>query len=235
MPEPASIVILSGGLISILLKYARTKFNQIKVFFDIIFSFIALVLISPLMLLIALGVKLTSKGPVFYTQERVGKDGEHFEIIKFRTMVDKAEKKTGIVWSQSQDPRLTRYGKWLRDHHLDELPQFINVLKGQMSIIGPRPERPHFVNKFEKSIPGYNRRLKVKPGITGLAQTRQSYDITLDDVKRKLSMDVMYIREMCWMVDLRIFFQTIRVLLTGKIPEPKKARKETGTPLPSSR
>lgn len=223
MPEPASVVILSGGLVGVLLKYARAKFAEAKVIFDFIFSVIALILLSPLIALIALGVKLTSPGPVFYTQDRVGQKGQLFKIIKFRTMVDAAESQSGIVWAQKSDPRLTQFGKFLRDHHLDELPQFLNVIKGEMSIIGPRPERPYFVDQFSESIPGYTRRHAIKPGITGLAQTRQNYDVTLDDVKRKLAMDVMYIKQMCWIVDFRIFFQTVRILLTGKVPIPKKS------------
>lgn len=217
MPEPASAVILSGGLLSILLKYIRAKFLQLKTAFDYVFAALVLTLFSPLYLLIALSVKLTSRGRVFYTQERIGKDGKCFKIIKFRTMVDNAEGKTGPVWAQQSDARLTRFGKFLRDHHLDELPQFINVLKGEMSVIGPRPERPVFVNQFRREIAGYQKRLLVKPGITGLAQTRQRYDVTLDDVKRKLAMDLMYIKEMCWKVDMRIFFQTLRVVFTGKL------------------
>jgi len=232
MPEPASVLILSGGLVGVLLKYARAKFQQGKVIVDFMFSLLALIILFPLFLIIAIGVKLTSRGPVFYTQERVGKDGELFKIIKFRTMVDQAESKTGVVWAQKSDPRLTPFGKLLRDHHLDEIPQFINALKGEMSVIGPRPERPHFVDKFEKTIPGYKKRVQVKPGITGLAQTRQSYDITLEDVKRKLAMDVMYMREMCWVVDFRIFIQTLRVIFTGKLDVPKKVHAKSSTPLP---
>lgn len=233
MPEPASVVILSGGLIGVLFRYARAKFQQAKVVFDFLFSCLALIILSPLFLIIAAGIKLTSKGPVFYMQERVGKEGHLFNIIKFRTMVDEAESKTGAVWAQKSDPRLTPFGKLLRDHHLDEIPQFINVVRGEMSIIGPRPERPHFVNQFEKSIPGYNKRLKIKPGITGLAQTRQSYDVTLEDVKRKLAMDIMYMKEMCWIVDFRIFLQTVRVIFTGKLAVPKRVPNKSSTPLPS--
>lgn len=222
MPEPASVVILSGGLMGVLIRYARAKFAQAKGFFDIVFSLLAILVLSPLYLCIALGIKLTSKGPIIYTQERVGKNGKIFNIFKFRTMVDQAESKTGIVWAQNSDPRLTRFGKFLRDHHLDELPQFFNVLRGEMSVIGPRPERPYFVKQFKETIPGYAKRLDVKPGITGLAQTRQNYDVTLDDVKRKLAMDMMYIRQMCWIVDMRIFAQTVKILLTGKVTVPEK-------------
>lgn len=232
MPEPASEVILSGGLLSIVLKYIRAKFLQLKTAFDYSFSALVLILFSPLYLLIALGVKLTSRGPVFYTQERIGKDGKCFKIIKFRTMVENAEVKTGPVWAQQSDARLTRFGKFLRDHHFDELPQFINVLKGEMSVIGPRPERPIFVNQFSREIAGYQKRLLVKPGITGLAQTRQRYDVTLDDVKHKLAMDLMYIKEMCWKVDLRIFLQTLRVIFTGKLysaPSLIKTSKESSS------
>jgi len=227
MPEPASVIILSGGLIGVLLKYARSKFAEAKRVFDIIFSSIAIFFLSPLFLLLAFGVKVTSRGPVFYTQDRVGKEGQLFKIYKYRTMVDEGENKTGVVWAQQSDPRLTRFGKFLRDHHLDELPQFVNVFRGDMSIIGPRPERPYFVDQFNEAIPGYHKRLQIKPGITGLAQTRQKYDVTLDDVRKKLAMDLMYIKQMCWMVDVRIFLQTFRVLFTGKVGLPKKTVTKT--------
>lgn len=228
MLEPVSAVILSGGVVGVMIQFARAKFSYAKVIFDYTFSILILVLLFPFYLLIALGVKLTSPGPVFYHQERIGKNGKIFKIYKFRTMADKAERKTGPVWAQVTDPRLTRFGKFLRDRHLDELPQFFNVLKGNMSIIGPRPERPIFVNQFNKEIAGYQKRLEIKPGITGLAQTRQNYDITLEDVKRKVAMDLMYIREMCWLVDIKIFLTTVKIMFTGRVYD------TLGTPSPSN-
>ena len=127
-----------------------------------------------------------------------------------------AEKETGPVWAQEDDPRLIRFGKIIRKLHLDELPQFFNVLKGNMSIVGPRPERPIFVKELSKEIKEYKKRLHVKPGITGLAQIRHKYDETIEDVKKKIKFDLLYIRKMCLMVDIRILLQTIIVAALGK-------------------
>jgi lipopolysaccharide/colanic/teichoic acid biosynthesis glycosyltransferase len=161
-------------------------------------------------------IKLTSKGPVLYKQTRVGKDGELFEIYKFRTMKVDAEKYSGPVWAQENDPRLIPVGKFLRKTHIDEIPQFINVLKGEMSFIGPRPERPMFVDKFKTQICDYEKRLQIKPGITGLAQVFHRYDETIVDVKKKIKYDLLYIRRMCLWTDIRIVFRTFRVVLTGE-------------------
>jgi lipopolysaccharide/colanic/teichoic acid biosynthesis glycosyltransferase len=146
----------------------------------------------------------------------VGKDGVTFDIYKLRTMRLDAEKYTGPVWAQENDPRITIVGKLLRKSHVDEIPQLVNVLRGEMSIVGPRPERPVFVADLSQKITDYNKRLNVKPGITGLAQVRHRYDETLEDVKKKIKLDLLYIKEMCVMTDLRIMARTILVVLTGK-------------------
>lgn len=185
---------------------------------DITLSLAALIMLSPLMLLIAIAIKLNSSGPVFYKQIRVGKKEKPFDMLKFRTMIQEAEAATGPVWAKENDPRITSVGKFLRKTHLDELPQVINVLKGEMSIVGPRPERPFFVNEFRQSIPHYHRRLCAKPGITGLAQIKRRYDESLADVKKKLRYDVLYIQKMCPLLDLKVIAMTIGavILRTGR-------------------
>lgn len=177
---------------------------------DVSISAAGLVLALPLMLLIALAIKLDSPGPVFYTQERVSYRGKTFKLIKFRTMVKDAEKYTGPVLAAENDPRITRVGKFLRATRLDELPQLINVLKGEMSLVGPRPERPYFVRQFEKQIPEYAYRHIVKSGITGLAQVAGKYSTSPED---KLRYDLLYAKTASPLLDLQILFQTVKVLL----------------------
>ncbi len=162
----------------------------------------------PLVALIALVVKVTSRGPAFYSQTRVGKNGHPFTIYKVRTMVDKCESLTGPRWSMPGDPRVTRFGWFLRATHLDELPQLLNVLRGDMSLIGPRPERPEFVPELEQALPAYRQRLLVRPGVTGLAQVQQSADTDLDSVRRKLAYDLYYIERLSPWLDLRLLFAT---------------------------
>jgi lipopolysaccharide/colanic/teichoic acid biosynthesis glycosyltransferase len=162
------------------------------------------------MLVCAVLIKLTSRGPVLYVQERVGLGGRIFRMYKLRTMRNGAENETGPVWANGdEDTRVTPIGRFLRRSHLDEVPQLINVLKGDMSLVGPRPERPHFVSQFEGAIPDYGDRLKVKPGITGLAQLRVGYDRSVFDVRRKVLWDRTYIRRMCWWVDFLIVAGTL--------------------------
>ncbi len=186
-------------------------------------SFIGLLIASPVLIVTGMAVKITSSGPVFYTQVRVGKDGRFFNIIKFRTMRAGAEFQTGPVWTKKNDSRVTTIGRFLRETHIDELPQLINVLKGDMSIIGPRPERPHFVDILNEEIQGYTRRLAVKPGITGLAQCYCKYDETITDVRRKLRYDVLYIKNSCWALDMQIIWRTLSIgLLGGKHQIPRK-------------
>ena len=177
----------------------------------------AIVLVGiPIWIVVALSIKLDSRGPVFYKQERVGRNGELFNILKFRSMYTDAEKKTGPVWAGKDDPRITRVGNIIRRFHLDEAPQFLNVLVGDMSLVGPRPERPYFVNRLTKEIPLYRHRHRVRPGITGWAQIKYKYDQSIEDVKSKLKYDLFYIENMSWRLDLKIMFNTIYVALMGK-------------------
>lgn len=171
-----------------------------------------LILCIPWIGILCILIKLGSRGPAFHLQERVGLEGRRFRILKLRTMVDHAEHATGPVWATRDDPRITRIGSFLRRTHLDELPQLINVLRGEMSLVGPRPERPVFVEKFERLIPGYARRLRVKPGITGLAQVSQSYDASIADVRAKLVHDLCYVRTMSARTDFLILLRTLKHL-----------------------
>ena len=215
-PEPSTVALFGSGILGMLVSFVRRTYAVTKRAFDLICSLIGFVVISPLMLLTALLVKLTSNGPVLYTQTRVGKNGDHFEIYKFRTMRVDAEKETGPVWAQANDSRLTPVGEILRKTHIDELPQLFNVLKGEMSLIGPRPERPVFVKELKEKIQGYENRLAIKPGITGLAQVWHRYDETIEDVKKKVRYDLLYIKKMCLWADINIALRTVYVVLTGK-------------------
>ena len=214
MPEPATVAMLSTGVIGLAVRYLRRKYMQAKPILEWGLALIMLVAFSPLLLLCALAIKLTSRGPAFYRQERVGRHGRRFILYKLRTMRQDAEALTGPVWAQGDnDSRLTPIGGFLRRTHLDEVPQLINVLRGEMSLVGPRPERPCFVERLKEQVPGYEQRLAVRPGITGLAQIRAGYDQTIEDVRRKLRFDVMYIRRMCWWVDFSILWSTFVKLL----------------------
>jgi exopolysaccharide biosynthesis polyprenyl glycosylphosphotransferase len=182
---------------------------------DVVFSALVLIAGLPLWLLVAVIIKLDSRGPVLYRQERVGKDGATFNIVKFRSMQKDAERK-GPQWAGHHDPRVTRCGKILRQLHLDEIPQMINILKGDMSLIGPRPERPVFVQKLSQEIPLYQRRLKVRPGLTGWAQVKHKYDETIDDVKKKVQYDLFYIENMSLRMDFKIILNTAYHVLLGR-------------------
>ncbi len=162
----------------------------------------------PLILVAALLVKLTSRGPALYTQTRVGEDGRLFTIWKIRSMIHNCESLTGPRWSMPGDPRVTRIGAFLRASHLDELPQLLNVLRGEMSLIGPRPERPEFVPELERELPGYWQRLTIRPGVTGLAQVQLPPDSDLTSVRRKLAHDLYYIRHLSPWLDLRLLVCT---------------------------
>jgi Undecaprenyl-phosphate glucose phosphotransferase len=174
---------------------------------DIVLSGLALLLLSPLMLLIALLVKVTSEGPVFYRQERMGLDGVSFQMIKFRSMREGAEEGTGAIWARPEDPRRTWIGGILRKTSLDELPQLFNVLKGEMSLVGPRPERPVFVEEFKRSIPGYMLRHKVKAGITGWAQVNGWRGQT--SLEKRIECDLYYLEHWSLWFDMKILFLTL--------------------------
>jgi len=185
----------------------------IKRLIDILVSSITLLLFLPLILLIMVVIKMESKGRVLFKQERVGKDGKIFFLYKFRSMRKDAEKYTGPVLADSDDKRITKLGRILRKTRLDEIPQLINVLKGNMSLVGPRPERPFFVERFKREIPGYVQRLQVRPGITGLAQVHSTYEIS---ARSKLRYDLLYVRKHSLFLDLEIILRTIGVILRRK-------------------
>jgi len=178
-------------------------------------SLTGLTLLLPFLGIIFLLIKIDSRGPIFYRQERVGKRGRIFQLLKFRSMVENAEG-NGPVWADRVDPRITRVGRWLRKWRLDEIPQMINVLKGEMSFVGPRPERPFFVEKLRGEIPFYNQRLSVKPGITGWAQIRYPYGASEADALEKLKYDLYYIKNLSLLFDLIVIFETIKVVLFGR-------------------
>jgi lipopolysaccharide/colanic/teichoic acid biosynthesis glycosyltransferase len=171
-------------------------------------ALVLLLLTGPLILVLALLVRLTSRGPAFYSQLRLGKNGRPFPIYKLRTMRRDAERHSGACWSTKGDSRVTALGRFLRQTHLDELPQLWNVLRGDMSLVGPRPERPEFVPTLELALPGYRDRLLVKPGVTGLAQVRLEADSDLDSVRRKLLYDLNYVRRVGLWLDLRLVICT---------------------------
>jgi len=215
-PEPQSVVLLSTGFLGFVFRFARKSFREFKRIFDTIITGMAIVIAVPVILLTGLVIKIVSPGPVFFRQERVGWGGRIFTIYKLRTMRIDAEKHTGPVWAKENDPRLIKFGRTIRKLHIDELPQLFNVLKGDMSVVGPRPERPVFVEELSEKIVDYRRRVDVRPGITGLAQVWHKYDETIQDVRKKVKYDLLYIREMCLMVDLRIMLQTLVVAARGK-------------------
>lgn len=215
-PEPGSILLISTGIVGWIAGFARKRFREFKRIFDLTVAGLGIIAATPLMLVTAIIIKIVSPGPVFFKQKRVGWNGKIFDIYKLRTMKVDAEKETGPVWAEEDDPRLIRFGKIIRKAHLDELPQLFNVLIGDMSIVGPRPERPVFVKTLSKEIKEYSRRFKAKPGITGLAQVWHKYDETIEDVKKKIKYDLLYIRKMCLMVDLRILLRTIIVVARGQ-------------------
>jgi len=181
--------------------------------FDILLSLVILTVTAPLLVVAAIAIKLDSRGPVFYRQTRVGLFNETFEIVKFRSMVVDAEAGGAPVWASKQDPRVTRVGAILRLLRIDELPQLFNVLRGDMSVIGPRPERPHFVDDLAARIPHYRDRSVAKPGITGWAQVNYPYGASVEDARRKLSYDLYYIKHRSLMMDFRICLATIRVII----------------------
>jgi len=188
----------------------------IKRAFDIVTSAIGLVVLSPLFGLIALQIKISSKGPVFYAQERVGLYGRPFHIYKFRTMIDHAESDGVPKLTLDDDPRITKIGHWLRKYRLDELPQLWNILRGDMSIVGPRPERPYFIEQIMKEAPYYCLIYKVRPGLTSWGPIRVGYTDTIEKMIERLNSDVVYVENMSLLLDLKILFFTIGVIIHGK-------------------
>ena len=190
--------------------------NYIKRILDFVFSSIAIILALPFIIILPFVIKLNSKGPVFFKQVRVGKGEKLFTLYKFRTMIDEAEKDTGPIWSQKGDFRITRLGAVLRKTRLDEIPQLFNVMRGDMSFIGPRPERPFFVEYLKEQIPYYSERHCVKPGITGWAQVRHAYSDSVEGALEKLRYDLYYIKYQSISLDLLIILDTLKVILFGR-------------------
>jgi lipopolysaccharide/colanic/teichoic acid biosynthesis glycosyltransferase len=215
-----------------------------KRFFDVVIASVAIMVLFPIMAIVALAIKIDSRGPIFFVQERVGLNrrraerrrkreranldarsgtdrrkemnpGRPFSMYKFRSMVRGAED-NGPALACDNDPRATRFGKLMRKTRIDEIPQFINVLKGDMSIIGPRPERSFFINQVKRDVPEFTMRLMVKPGITGLAQVEHGYTKSIDEMKRKLSYDLKYIVDLSPMLEIKILLKTVYVVITGK-------------------
>ncbi|MEN6606385.1 MAG: sugar transferase, partial [Bryobacteraceae bacterium] len=184
--------------------------------YSFLIALIGTALTAPLMIVVAAAIRLTSPGPILFRQTRVGTHGRAFVLYKFRSMREDAEAKTGAVWATKDDPRVTPIGRWLRKIRLDELPQFLNVLKGQMSIVGPRPERPEFVETLAAVIPFYRQRHWVKPGITGWAQVNHKYGDTVEDAATKLEYDLYYIKNLSFSMDVFIILRTIKTLLLGR-------------------
>jgi sugar transferase (PEP-CTERM system associated) len=182
---------------------------------DIAFSVIGLVLSAPICLLVAVLIKLDSKGPILYRQERVGWKGRTFHVLKFRSMRVDAEAHSGAQWAHKNDSRVTRIGKYLRKFRIDELPQFLNVIRGEMSFVGPRPERPVFVEQLRTEIPYYDERHSVRPGLTGWAQVNYPYGASVADAYRKLEYDLFYLKHMSTLFDCAIVFRTIRTVISG--------------------
>jgi len=180
---------------------------------DITISVVSLIILMPILTVLGIFIKIDTPGPIFHKQERVGLRGKKFILVKFRSMVSDAEKHTGPVWAEKNDKRITRIGRIIRPYRLDELPQIINVLRGEMSFVGPRPERPAFVEHLKESIPFYRLRLTVHPGITGWAQVKHTYDQSVDDVKKKLKFDLEYINNISLRLDLKIFLKTVLTVI----------------------
>ena len=183
---------------------------------DVVTSVIGLILTAPLLLLTAIAIKLESPGPVFFKQERVGRHGKSFRLVKFRSMRADAEAKSGPVWAQKNDSRITRVGNFIRKTRIDELPQFFNVLRGDMSLVGPRPERPFFVEQLTRNIPFYDMRHVVRPGCTGWAQVRWRYGASEEDAMQKLQYDLHYIKHLSLRRDLLVMFDTLKVMVLGE-------------------
>ncbi len=216
MPEPLTVAMVTGGIAGLAVKYARPRYAILKDAFDIAGSLILLVAALPVMGLCALIIKMSDpNGPVLFKQVRVGLGGRRFTMYKLRTMYVDAEKESGAVWAKDNDPRIIPCGRFMRLSHLDELPQLINVLRGEMSLVGPRPERPEIIRELMMHIPNYLDRLEVKPGLTGLAQIENGYDSSIESAREKVAWDLKYVRTRGWALDMKILGRTI-LMITGK-------------------
>jgi lipopolysaccharide/colanic/teichoic acid biosynthesis glycosyltransferase len=209
MPEPITLIGFAGGLAAVAGHLARRYFECAKEIVDILLGVLALVITLPIWVVCAILIKVSSRGPVLFTQVRAGKEGRLFRMYKFRTMHVSAENETGAVWACGNDPRVIGLCRWMRKSHADELPQLINVIKGDMSLVGPRPERPEILEQLETHYPDVKKRLAVMPGITGLAQIRNGYDTSVEDFRHKLESDLEYINKRRWRNELRILAATL--------------------------
>ena len=208
MPEPITLIGFMGGTVAIAGHLARRYFEVAKECVDILLGVIALILTMPILVICAIIIKLSSRGPVLFTQVRVGKDGKLFRMYKLRSMRIGAEKDTGPVWASENDSRIIGVCRWMRRSHVDELPQLVNVIKGDMSLVGPRPERPEILEELKKRYPEVKKRSTVRPGITGLAQVRNGYDKSVEEFRCKLESDMEYIDKRRWRNELRIMAAT---------------------------
>jgi len=190
--------------------------TRLKRLVDFALASVLLIGLSPLLLLIALLIRVTSKGPVLYTQERIGLNNRPFHVVKFRSMVQGAEDASGPVWAKEDDPRVTGLGRWLRRWRMDELPQLVNVIKGDMSLVGPRPERGVFVNEFLTAVPMYNQRHGLRPGITGWGQIHYDYAASREQTREKLEYDLFYVKNASFLLDLAILLRTTRTLVGAR-------------------
>ncbi len=216
MPEPLSVAMVTGGLAGLAVKYARPRYAILKDAFDVAASLVLLIVAAPAVAICALIIKLCDpRGPVLFSQVRVGFGGRRFTMYKLRTMYVDAEKATGAVWASANDPRVIPLCRFMRLSHLDELPQLYNILRGEMSLVGPRPERPEIIRKLMMHIPNYLDRLQVKPGLTGLAQIENGYDDSIESARVKVRWDLEYVRTRSWGVDMKILGRTL-LMITGK-------------------
>jgi len=199
---------LGTGVVALAWNLSRKYFDYAKEVFDIAAGLFATVLAAPVLLVCAILIKVSSRGPVFFTQQRVGRNGRIFGMLKLRTMYHNVEAKTGAVWAAKEDPRVVPVCRWMRRSHVDELPQLLNIIKGEMSLIGPRPERPEILAELRKRYPNIEDRLAVKPGITGLAQVRNGYDTTVEAFGHKLDADLEYIEHRKWSQEFSIIGRT---------------------------
>ncbi|HMP95718.1 MAG TPA: sugar transferase [Kiritimatiellia bacterium] len=212
--------------------------RKIKRVMDFVIALIGLIIATPICLVTAIVVRMDSPGPILYRQRRSGIDGHPYQLFKFRTMRRDAEAATGAVWSTSNDSRITRVGHYLRKWRIDEIPQLLNVLKGEMSLVGPRPERPEFVETLSQAIPFYRERLMVPPGVTGWAQVKFPYASDVDGARRKLQFDIYYIKHMGFFLDCMILLRTVKTVLVGLrhhdpvVPHPEQRGEVTELPIP---
>lgn len=188
------------------------SYLYLKRFFDVLFATVLAIVTLPIVLIVAVAIRIETPGSPFYSQYRVGIMGKPIKITKLRSMYDGIEKKSGAMWAQKNDPRITRIGKFIRKTRIDELPQLLSVIKGDLSLIGPRPERPNFVVQFSQEVKGFEQRLRVKPGLSGWAQVNGGYE---DSPAEKLSKDMYYINNLSLKVDITVFIKTIGVVFTG--------------------